>query len=481
MLLVFGFILTLLHPAVAKLHLRYAAPNSTNPTVKITVDTQTRHQVIDGFGISGAFQRARQAQKLPAVSQKTALDLLFSKDSGAGFSILRNGIGSSTSYDQDFMKSIEPSSPGSTNATPRYEWDGDDAGQVWFTKEAKARGVEYIYANAWSAPAYMKTNNNDSNGGYICGVREANCTTGDWRQAFANYLIQFLRFYKEKEGVTITHLGFLNEPDLNQTYASMQSSGFQAVDFLKVLRPTLQASEFANSTKIVCCEATGWGDGEDFLAELQSVDGDERFDVYSAHGYSTYPSLPFNTEKKVWQTEWADLNGKWNVAWDILGKEGDGISWANKVHSALTLSNNSAFLYWIGAQETTSNEPLVRFLNGTVIPSKRLWAMAQYSRFVRPEATRVEAKSNMGYVKVSAFENKDGKVVVVIINNGHVDIAVDAEVGGVKGVRAGAVPWTTDNENTVEKGEGVTTQTGDSNRVLFKTQIRRRSMVSFVL
>ncbi|KAF2463049.1 glycoside hydrolase, partial [Lindgomyces ingoldianus] len=388
----------------------------------VTVDTQTRYQVIDGFGISQAFQRSAQIHGkfgLSTQNQQQVLDYLFSNEIGAGFTILRNGIGSSTSYVEDFMKSIEPINPGGQNATPKYEWDGDDGSQVWLTKEAMKYGVGIVYANAWSAPGYMKTNGNDSNGGYICGVSSTSCESGDWRQAFANYLVRYLRFYQEREGIEITHLGFLNEPDLNQTYASMQSSGFQAGDFLKVLSPTLKSSGFGN-VKIVCCEATGWNDGEDILAELQSVPGAENtLSVYSAHGYSSNPSLPFKTSvSRVWQTEWADLDGRWNTAWDNLGKAGEGIAWANKIQQGLTLSNISGFLYWQGAETTSTNSALIRLSNDTLSVSARLWAFAQFSRFVKPGAVRVKAESSIGYVRVSAFENVDGKHVVNVVNNG---------------------------------------------------------------
>jgi len=66
----------------------------------------------------------------------------------------------------------------------------------------------------------MKTNGNDANGGSLCGVSGASCSSGDWRQAFANYLVQYVKYYAAAN-VTITHLGFLNEPDY--TYESPHS------------------------------------------------------------------------------------------------------------------------------------------------------------------------------------------------------------------------------------------------------------------
>lgn len=189
----------------------------------ITVDANTKYQDFDGMGFAEAFQRGTQiygAGGLSPANTTRVLDLLYSNEVGAGFTILRNGIGSSVTNPYDLMKSIEPVSPGSPNATPKYDWQGTtkpglglDNGQIEVTKGAIARGVQKIYADAWSAPGYMKNNSDDSNGGALCGVTDVTCASGDWRQAYANYLVQYLRFYKQ-EGIDIDYVGFLNEPDL---------------------------------------------------------------------------------------------------------------------------------------------------------------------------------------------------------------------------------------------------------------------------
>lgn len=58
----------------------------------------------------------------------------------------------------------------------------------------------------------MKTNGQEINGGYLCGVTGESCSSGDWRQAYANFLVQYVKYYATA-GITITHLGFLNEPE----------------------------------------------------------------------------------------------------------------------------------------------------------------------------------------------------------------------------------------------------------------------------
>jgi O-glycosyl hydrolase len=128
----------------------------------ITVNVGTKYQQIDGFGFSQAFGRAKEFQNAPSATQKTALDYLFSTTTGAGFSIIRNRIGSGGSGD-----SIEPNNPGSPSKTPSYVWDGDDSGQLWFTKQAISYGVKTIYADAWSAPGFMKTSGSESTPGSV--------------------------------------------------------------------------------------------------------------------------------------------------------------------------------------------------------------------------------------------------------------------------------------------------------------------------
>lgn len=172
----------------------------------ITVNLATTYQRIDGFGFSQAFGRAREFQAVNSTAQKQGLDLLFNTTIGAGMSIVRNRVGSAVN------DSILPANPGSPTATPAYVWDNDDSGQIWLSQQAMSYGVTRFYADAWSAPGFMKTNGDEANGGYLCGTTGHTCSSGDWRQAYANLLVKYVQLYKEA-GVPVTHLGFLNEPD----------------------------------------------------------------------------------------------------------------------------------------------------------------------------------------------------------------------------------------------------------------------------
>lgn len=103
---------------------------------KLTVNVGQRYQTIDGFGFSEAFQRANGIVNLAEPKRQQVVDLLFNTTTGAGFTILRNGIGSSPDSRNDYMNTIVPKSPGGPNAAPNYVWDKKDSGQLWVSQQA---------------------------------------------------------------------------------------------------------------------------------------------------------------------------------------------------------------------------------------------------------------------------------------------------------------------------------------------------------
>ncbi len=124
--------------AVTGLGLAGRAAAGALPSVvsTLTVNPAQKYQTIDGFGFSEAFQRAYNIYNLSEPKRSQLVDLLFNATTGAGFTILRNGIGSSPNSSLDWMNTIEPASPGSPSSVPTYVFDGKDAGQLWMSKQA---------------------------------------------------------------------------------------------------------------------------------------------------------------------------------------------------------------------------------------------------------------------------------------------------------------------------------------------------------
>jgi hypothetical protein len=90
--------------------------------------------------------------------------------------------------------------------------------------------------------------------------------------------------------------------------------------------------------------------------------------------------------------------------------------------------------------------------NDRVEASKRLWALGQWSRFVRPGAVRVGVSGGAGGLRTAGFRNVDGSVAVVVINSGG-NARVGVRVGNAAGAEAAveAKAWVTDNSKTIEE------------------------------
>ncbi|HKT04529.1 MAG TPA: cellulose binding domain-containing protein [Rugosimonospora sp.] len=400
-------------------------------------------QTMDGFGISEAFGQANAIRNVgDATVQKQLLDMLFSPTTGAGFSIVRNLIPSDANH------TMEPTAPASPAATPSYVWDGandaTDWGQLWLARQAKTYGVSTFYNDAWSAPAFMKTNNDEANGGSLCGSPGASCASGDWRQAYANYLVQHEKNWASV-GLPAAYLGFANEPSFTTGYSSMLVNPAQATDFIKVLGPAVKAAGL--STKVACCDTLGWNLLPSYVSAVTADPAAAaNIGLYTSHGYSNAPNSTISTGgTHAWESEWSNGSGTWNNAWDD-GSATSGFSWAQNIHNGLANANLDAFFYWWGVSNTTSsNGSLIQLTGTTVTAAKRYYAFANYSRFVRPGAVRIAAATGDANLKVTAFRNTDGSVAVVVLNAGTSDTSATYTLSNA-GVSSGTVtPYLTNS------------------------------------
>ena len=436
-----------------------------------TINGATTYQTMAGFGLSEAFGQASGVMNASSSAQQQVFSDLFSTTSGAGLDIIRNWIGA------DPGNSIEPSNPGGPNATPGYvslASIGQDSGQLWFDQQAKAQyGVTNVFADAWSAPGFMKTNNSADNGGQVCGVTGTSCGSGDWRQAYANYLVQYAKDYANA-GVPLTYIGPSNEPDFSAGYDSMTMTPAQMANLLDVVGPTVLNSGLP--TRVECCAATGWPVAGQYASAIESNPtalADTA--VLTGHGYSGEPTSPLpGWTKPAWETEWYGTDNPWDASWDD-GTADSGFTWAQRIYQGLTGANLSAYLFWWGT--STGNESLIDLQGNSVSASSRLWAFGNYSRFVRPGAVRIGASSSSGAVDLSAFKNTDGTVAIVALNTGSGADPITYSLSGTGTVNGATVtPYLTSSSASIA-AQGATTVSNGS----FTATIPARSLVTYVV
>ena len=65
----------------------------------------------------------------------------------------------------------------------------------------------------------MKTTGHDFGGGSLCGVTGTNCSTGDWRQAYADYLVKYIQFYQVRTDSSYTETWVVAEEYIDSKMA----------------------------------------------------------------------------------------------------------------------------------------------------------------------------------------------------------------------------------------------------------------------
>jgi O-glycosyl hydrolase len=434
-----------------------------------TINAATTFQTITGFGASEGFGQATTIMNAGSTTQQQALNDLFSPTSGAGLTMLRNEIPS------DSGGTIEPTAPSSPTATPTYRALGTDEGQEWLSKQAQGLGVNEFFADAWGAPPFMKTNNSDTGGGTLCGVPGATCSSGDWRQAYANYLVQYAKDY-QADGVNLAYIGFENEANLAPNYSGMVLTPAQTANFADVFGPTLANSGL--STQLECCATEGWDFASQYASAIEADSTANSFvKVFTSHGYTAPPNSPLpGWSKPVWETEWSTFEG-WDPAWDD-GSAASGLTWAQHIYTGLTAANLDAFLYWWGSSTPSSNgdnESLIQINGSTVTPSGRLWAFANYSRYVHPGAVRIGSSTSDGNLNLVSFKNTDGSIAIVALNTSSSSDSVTFTLQN--SVTSGtATPHLTNSTNNATTQAGIPVSGG-----AFSATLPARSLVTYVI
>jgi O-glycosyl hydrolase len=438
------------------------------PSVAV-INGSVTYQTISGFGASEAFGQADVIMNAPRMVQLQALKLLFSTTTGAGLTIVRNEIPSDSAH------TIEPSAPASPSAIPTYVPLDSDWGQEWFSKQAERYGIRQFFADAYSAPAFMKTNDSDTNGGTLCGVPGTTCASGDWRQAYANYLVQYARDY-EADGIPLRYIGFENEANLAPSYPSMVIDPAQTANFADVFGPTLARSGLP--TQLECCATEGWNYASQYASAIEADPvASSSVKLFTSHGYTAAPDSPLpGWQKPVWETEWSTFQ-TWDPAWDD-GTAASGFTWAQHIYTALTAANVRAFLYWWGSSSPTTkgdNESLIQINGSTVSASSRLWAFANFSRSVRPGAARIGAATSDINLELTAFRNVNGSLAIVALNTGR---GADLVKFSLQHLRVpGAVlatPYVTDSSSDTAAQARIPVREGN-----FSAKLPARSLVTF--
>jgi O-glycosyl hydrolase len=456
--------------------------------VKISVHPDREFQQVHGFGASDAWRCQFVGQNWPLEKREKIADLLFSKETdkqgnpkGIGLSIWRFYIGSGSTEQGDSSMIKDPWRRAECFQSPdgTYNWN-KQAGQRWFLQAAKKRGVDKFLAFTISAPVHMTLNGKAFNG---TSHHNLNIIPGKL-PAYAEFLTDVVEHFERKENVHFDYLSPVNEPQWlweKPTQEGTPATNKDMYELTKLL--SQQLSQRKLSTKIVLGEA---GDIQ-YLYKSINRNGNDRqtqtfFGKGSAMNIASLPNVQRAITGHSYFTTWPvkkmiehrialrdtvqavdpDLD-YWQTEFCILEKNDDiggggtrdlgmntALYYARVIHHDLVVAHASSWQYWTALSEANFKDGLIHIDNGNngvsghndpdskklqndgfVRESKTLWALGNYSLFVRPGMRRIEVQYKDDQMSlqaiasdlmVSGFTNeKTGEVVLVAVNYSTAD------------------------------------------------------------
>jgi glucosylceramidase len=386
---------------------------TANPGLTIDVDDKQTFQPIDGFGFALTGGSAQHMVRMDPAKRASLIQELFGvAGKEIGISYLRVSIGSSDLNDHVFTYDDLP--PGQTDPDmAKFSLAEDRADVIPVLKEIfKVNPKIKILGSPWTAPSWMKTNNNPKG-----GKLKPECYP-----AYARYFVKYIQGMRA-EGIRIDAITVQNEPLNEKNTPSLSMSATEEADFIKNhLGPAFQAARI--DTKIVLydhnCDVPQYAIS--ILADPQSaryVDG-SGFHLYGgqieamSQVHNAYPrkNLYFTEQMVTGSVEsrptvnvaspvrrlivgatrnWSRNVLLWNLAADPQNRPHTDNGGCGTCQGAITIDGSN------------------------VTRNVAYYAVAHASKFVRPGSVRI-GSNNQDALPNVAFKTPGGKKVLIVVN-----------------------------------------------------------------
>lgn len=422
-----------------------AAPGAT--AALSTAQVTSAGQTIAGFAASGAWW-VNDLAKFSSSAKAQAASLLFTS-AGLDLSQFRYNIGGGGVG----VSTPDRAAPGFLTSSGTYNWSADPGG-VYFLQAAASDGVPDLIGFVNSAPEQYTSNSQNCAGTLVSGDESA----------YGTYLATVASHFKSL-GITLGQISPMNEPDDSFSSCGQEGMAVPASERAGTVSAVGSALASAGlSTTVIADESSQTTQS---VSEVPTWISNSTAAGYTSaiahHTYNNPSSTQLELEgalgafynKAAWNSEICCQNssGSWSQQYDptITG----GLTIATDVYKDLTFADDSAFQWWtalsngLGCDPSTSstcatsfnssgwNDGLIYYDpnyasdgNQTLYITKRFYALAQFSRFVRPGAVRYNVTASPSGVETSAFWNSSARTwTVVAINTNSSSTSLSLNLG----------------------------------------------------
>jgi O-glycosyl hydrolase len=388
------------------------------------------------------------------LAQKAA-DLLYNAETGLGMNIARYNIGGGDDPSHRHITRTDSMMPGFwtiDETTGEHVFDGTkDENQRNVLLRAKAAcGSDFIVEAFSNSPPYYMTESGCSSGAVYAGQ---NNLRADQVEAFAEYLVQVMLYYKENYGIDFQSISPMNEPNTAywEAYSPKQegchvSPGESQSAILLATQKALAEKGLDNILLVGTDETSTVLAARSF--EKLSAEAKNAIARIDTHTYKIglmeeLQALAVANEKNLWMSE---VDGDY-VLGQNSGEMGAGLWLANKMISDIQSLMPSAWILWQGIDNHVSSEgymgnqdsgmpDLSRGYWGlTVVDhdheeihlTKKYYAFGQLSRYIRP-GYRIFATTEKGML--AAYSDEEKKLVIVAVNVEETEVEAGFSLGG---------------------------------------------------
>ncbi len=423
------------------------------PPHRDTVHLDVEYQEIDNFGASDCWSMQKLGTWSPDSRARIA-DLLFSRTKGIGLSCWRFNIGGGIN-----PQISEPWRTAETFevAEGRYDWTRQ-AGQRWFLSAAQERGVPRFLAFVNSPPGRMTLN-----GLTFCGPQGTTNLKPGFDAQYARYLVDILEHFRTDPDpaarIPFHYVSPINEPQWDWAGHSQEGMRASNADIKGIVRtlaaelarrncPTqlavLESGCLPDMSHLNTVSSARWG--APYGNYIEEFLGDPSIGplLSGRIGYHSYGSDPVdgpllnNRQElaasikkypgwKIWETEYCVMVGPGRQGGnhrDLTMKTARDV--ARVIHLDLTVVGVSAWQWWTAVSPVDYKDGLI-FTDWkkpgdpeTIFPARLLWALGNYSRFVRPGMRRVQldaAGHDIGALMGSAYKDEKAREAVLVYVN----------------------------------------------------------------
>ncbi|MEZ3597461.1 MAG: xylanase [Paramuribaculum sp.] len=469
--------------------LLFASCSTRKAELTYVADPSKTYQTIDNFGASDAWSMWTVGE-MPQPTQERVARLLFSSaddaegnPEGAGLSIWRYNIGAgSTEQGDSSYINRGTRTECFLNEDGTYNWD-KQLGQRNFLKLAKKYGVPYLLGFLNSPPVYYTKNGLATNTG-----RDGTFNLQEDRyDDFARFMADVVQGLEKHDSVTLDYISPVNEPDGHWNWQGPKQEGTPATKYEIARIARLLDKELAArgmNTKVTIPESSDYRammrthiTGPERGYQIQSYFSPDSTETYVGDlksvgrlmaGHSYWTNTPVDS-MRMFREQLRDLLKKYGVDfWQsevcIMGNDeeiGGGGGYdrtmktalyvARMIHHDLVFADARSWQWWraIGGDYKDGlmfqyREPGAQ--TDTIVDSRLLWSLGNYSRFVRPGAVRIDvtkagskdaASATDPYgLMLSAYRNADGSFVVVAINYSEKEEEINIDGLKAKGWKA---------------------------------------------